>query len=248
MSDRVAKLLKLLNDNAAKPKTFEVKNADGEEATVYLYDAIGSWWGVPAEQFVKDLNAITAPTIHLRINSPGGDVFEGRAIEAAIKAHKSKVVAHIDGLAASAATYVAIAADEVEISAGGFFMIHNAWMLTMGNATELRDAADLLEKIDATIAADYVAKTGKMADEVRAWMDAETWFSADEALANGFVDRIAEAAAKTGNGWNLSAYANAPKSLTQSAPDKSEADDVAARASLKRAALERRLSLVERGA
>jgi ATP-dependent Clp protease protease subunit len=108
--------------------------AEGDEATILLYDVIDPWWGVAAKDFIAALAGDHAPTIHLRINSPGGDVFEARAMATAIRQHKSNVIAHIDGVAASAATYIAvIAAKEVEMSDGAFFMIHQAWALAMGN-------------------------------------------------------------------------------------------------------------------
>lgn len=229
------KLLKMFLDNARAAKRYEVK-AQGDVATVYLYDAIGSWWGIDAQQFVKDLNAIDAPVIQLRINSPGGDVFDARAIATAIRQHKAKVTAHIDGLAASAATYIALAAAEVEIAKGGFFMIHNAWTLAMGNAAELRDTAGLLDKVDASIVADYRTKTGKDEQAIKDWMAAETWFTAEEAVQHGFVDRLSDGGATTENRWNLGAYGNAPKALTARPPE----------ASYDRATIERRLQLLER--
>ncbi|EEG10293.1 head maturation protease, ClpP-related [Pseudogulbenkiania ferrooxidans] len=233
-------LIKLFNDNrqsSAAGSGYRVANSAGEEATVYLYDAIGGWWGITAADFVKDLAAITAPTIRLHINSPGGDVFDARAMATAIRNHPSKVVAQIDGLAASAATYVALSADEVEIADGGFFMIHRAWTLAMGNAGELRDTANLLDKIDASISADYQRKTGESAEQIDAWMGAETWFTAQEALDHGFVDRIG-ASANVENHWNLSAYAKAPKALTERQPVSESVFD--------HAAMERRLGMLER--
>lgn len=171
-----------------------VVDAAKDEATVYVYDAIGGWCGLDPQEWVPAFNAIKAKTIHLRINSPGGSVMDAEAMRTAIAQHPSKVVAHIDGMAASAATSVAIAADEVEMSSGAWWMIHNAWGLVMGGAQEMRDYADLLEKINGNILAEYDRKTGKGEDQVRAWMDAETWFSASEALEHGFVDRIFSAA------------------------------------------------------
>lgn len=122
---------------ASTPKA---KAEESGEPTLYLYDVIVSddyWGGVAAEAFVKELNATAAPTIHLRINSPGGEVFAARAIEAAIRNHPARIVAHVDGYAASAASFVAVACDEVEIAPGGFFMIHKAWTFTAGNADDL---------------------------------------------------------------------------------------------------------------
>jgi hypothetical protein len=105
-----------------------------------------------------------------------------------------KTIAHVDSLAASAATSIAIACDEVEIAQGAFFMIHNASGIVWGDKQAMRDTADLLEKVEGSIVNDYTAKTGKDAADVVAWMDAETWFTADEAVANGFCDRLAATA------------------------------------------------------
>jgi ATP-dependent Clp protease protease subunit len=217
-------LLKLLADNRKAPaKRFEVV-AKGDEAEVFLYDAIVSteaeaeWFGgVAPESFVKALRAIDAKTINLRINSPGGSVFAARAIEQALRDHPAKVIAHIDGLAASAATFIAMAADEVVMGKGALFMIHKAWTGMYGNADDMRAEADLLDKIDGTLAGTYAERTGKTADEVAAWMAAETWFTADEAVEAGFADRVAESAsAKTE--WNLSAYAKAPQQAPADEP------------------------------
>ncbi len=205
-------LHKLLADNRGRGFVRAEKSAD--EATVYLYDAIVAddyFGGVSAIGLIKELVAIDAPVIHLRINSPGGDVFAARAIEQAIREHPSRVIAHIDGYAASAASYLALAADEVHIAQGGFFMIHKAWTVAFGNADELMDTAALLEKVDESLVKTYADRTGQDADTIREWMRAETWFSADESVEHGFADKIAEAAPKATAEWNLEAYANAPR-------------------------------------
>ena len=124
-----------------------VVNAAKDEATVYIYDAIGSWFGIDPKDFVPAFNAISAKTIHLRINSPGGSVFDAEAMRTAIVDHPAHVIAHIDGLAASAATTIALAADEVEMSSGSMFMIHNAWSCAIGNARDMRAEAHLLDKV-----------------------------------------------------------------------------------------------------
>lgn len=230
------KLMQLFLDNVTAPRSARIEQA-GREATVYIYDVIGGdWGGVGARDFVPQLVALDVDTIHLRINSPGGDVFEGRTIATALAQHPAKVIAHIDGQAASAATYVALAADEVEIAEGGFFMIHNAWTIAIGNADEFIATADLLRKVDASIVADYQRKTGKSPEELSAMMAATTWFTAEEAVENGFVDRIAEGTKAARNQWNLAAYGNAPAALTDQ-PEPEYTYD--------RAALERRLSLLE---
>ena len=249
------KFLQLLRDNApAERKPLNLVRAQGgAEATLYIYDVIDAWYGVAAAQVAPAIAALdAATTLHLRINSPGGDVFEGRAIRTAIQQFKGKTIAHIDGLAASAATTIADAADEVEISEGGFYMIHNGWTFAIGNRHELRKSADLLDKVDAAIVADYARRTGLDAKQLADWMDAETWFSAAEAVEHGFAARLAAPAEKgagsTSNAaaartWNLSAFDHAPKALTEppTTPDPEPEPDYAAL----RAHNERRLRVLQ---
>lgn len=230
-------LLQLAADNARASKPIRAETT-GTEATVYLHGVIGGWWGdIDATEFAKALAEITADTIHLRINSPGGDVMDARAMMTALRQHKAKVVAHVDGMAASAATGICMACDEVEITNGAFFMIHNAWTVAIGNKTDMRGTADILDKIDAGLVGDYTARTGQTAEQVAAWMDAETWFTAAEAVEHGFADRTVEVAGKgAANTWDLSAYANAPKAAAAAANE----PDTAARF----AAMDRRLRLL----
>jgi ATP-dependent Clp protease protease subunit len=221
------KLMQMLRDNSAggERKPLNVVRAEGSnDATLYVYDVIDAYWGVNAQDMAKAIAGMdSSTTLHLRINSPGGDVFEARAIAAALRGFGGKTVAHIDALAASAATTIALACQEVEISDGGFFMIHNAWTYAYGNKDDLAETISLLEKIDAGIVADYAKRTGKTSDEIAAWMNAETWFTAQEAIDNGFADRMAPEAEKAKNAtadkaWNLAAFNNAPKALTEPPP------------------------------
>jgi ATP-dependent Clp protease protease subunit len=243
------RLLQLLRDNHDERRELVVKvKAETDEASIYLYDVIDPWWGVAAKDFVQALNAITASKIHLHINSPGGDVFEARAMAAAIAAHKSTIVAHVDGLAASAATYVAIAAKEVEMVEGSFFMIHKAWSIALGNADDMLQMAAILEKVDGSIVADYMKKTGKTKEELVALMAAETWYTAEEAKAAGFADRIAgeleeEEEQAASARWNLAAYAKVPAALLEARKPK---PSPAAEPQYDRAALERRLAMYEK--
>lgn len=178
---------------------------------------IDAYWGVSAVHVIDAIaQAGDAEVLHVYINSPGGDVFEGRAIMAALARFQGKTIAHIDSLCASAATSIALACNEVEMSGGAFFMIHNASCIAWGDKSDLREQANVLEKIEGAIVADYVAKTGKGEAEIVAWMDAETWFSAAEALENGFIDRVTEAPAdkaRAANVWNLAAYSKAPANI-----------------------------------
>lgn len=214
------RLNKLYADNRkASARKFEViVNAAKDEAEIFLYDAIVSdeieadyWGGVAPQSFVKELRAITAGTIHLRINSPGGSVFAARAMEQALREHSAKIIVHIDGLAASAATFIAMAGDEIIMAKGALFMIHKAWTGMWGNSEDLRKEADLLDKIDATLAETYADRTGKDQAAISDWMAAETWFTAAEAVEQGFADRVAETEPKAKAFWDLSAYANAPQ-------------------------------------
>lgn len=205
-------LFQLHLDNLARPKQPVNLIANEDEASLYIYDVISADWGVGALAVIDAITqAAGAKTLNVHISSPGGDVFESRAIMAAIARFPGNTIAHIDGVCASAATSIALACGEVAMNGGGFFMIHNASGMAWGDKQAMRDTADLLEKIEGVIVADYTGKTGKDAAEIVAMMDAETWMTATEALAHGFIDRIAEGKAKPANTWNLSAFANAPK-------------------------------------
>lgn len=213
-------LLQLYRDNAARSKQpMNVARNAASEASIYIYDVIDSYWGVSAKGVIDALAQVgDVQTLHVYINSPGGDVFEGRAIMAVLSRFAGKKIAHVDSLCASAATSIALACNEVEMSDGAFFMIHNASSIAWGDKNVMRETADLLEKIEGSIVNDYTAKTGKDAAQVVQWMDDETWFSAAEALDNGFIDRITPApAAKATNAakvtWNLAAYAKVPQAL-----------------------------------
>jgi Protease subunit of ATP-dependent Clp proteases len=207
------KILQLLRDNVGRERLPANLVRNGNDATIYIYDVIDAYWGVGAKDVIDQISAASdAQVLHVCINSPGGDVFEGRAIMAAINRFEGKTIAHIDSLCASAATSIALACNEVEMSDGAFFMIHNASGMVWGDKTAMRETADLLEKVEGAIINDYTTKTGKDAEQVIAWMDAETWFTAAEAIENGFVDRLAPTA-KAKNTWNLAAFANVPESL-----------------------------------
>lgn len=201
-------------------RRFEVRaQAADDSAEILLYDVIVAdeleaeyWGGVAPKPFVELLRGITAKTIHLRINSPGGSVFAARAMEQALREHPAQVVVHIDGVAASAASVVAMAGEQILMGSGAMMMIHNGWSFAIGNAAEMRKTADLLDKVDGTLVQTYAKRTGQVAKQVADWMAAETWFTADEAVAHGFADALAgEATAQAqAPAWNLSAYARAP--------------------------------------
>lgn len=241
------KLLNLLASNRGRGASVraEVDEAAGE-STLYIYDVIaGGGWGVDPNEFVRALSEIKTPTINLRINSPGGDVFDARAIKVALAQHPSKVIAHVDGLAASAASFVMLAADEVRIAKGAFVMIHNAWALAVGNSADMDATANLLRQIDATLVDDYAAATGQPKRDIKQWMADETWFNADRAVELGFADTLYDPDAKANalSRFDLSAFDNPPNALAPPADD-----EIASAGARLRASAERRLALYERTA
>ena len=166
--------------------------ARDEGAEVSIYDEIGAY-GVSAKAFIAELGALPddAP-LTLRLNSPGGSVFDAVAIYNALKRHAGPVAVWIDGIAASAASYVAMAGDEVVMPANAFIMIHDPAGMVLGTAADMRAMADALDKIKGSLVAGYAAKSGRDEAEIAALMLKETWFDAEEAAALGLADRVAE--------------------------------------------------------
>lgn len=209
-------MIKLLSDNRHKG-SFRAE-VEKDSTTLYLYDAIVGtdaeaeyWGGVSAETLVKTIRGIKSPVINLRVNSPGGDVFAGRAIEQALRDSPATVTAYVDGYAASAASFLVMAADRLVIAKGGFLMIHKAWTIAVGNSEDLKAQAALLDKIDGTLAETYAARSGMDVEGVLEMMAAETWFTADEAVAAKLADEVAADAPKAAAAtWNMSAYGKAP--------------------------------------
>lgn len=190
-----------------------VRNAAGDSAEMFIYDDIGPWYGVNARDFTAQLKALgDVSTIHLRINSPGGSVFDAVTIANVLRSHGAHIVSHVDGLAASAATFIATAAHEVRMADNAFFMIHDPSAPVWGNAGEMRKTADLLDQVGQMIANEYVKKTGQTLATVKQWMTDETWFDAAQAKANGFVDHI-DGTVEVTNTFDLSVFANTPAKL-----------------------------------
>lgn len=175
---------------------FSIKNATEESADLYFYDVIGdSWVGSDASTVVKHINGLKTANINVRINSPGGNVFDGAAIYNALKRHPAKVTTYVDGVAASIASVIALAGDDVVIASNAMFMIHNPWTWLAGDAKELRKQADILDQVGETLINTYADRTKKDRDYIRKAMDEETWFTADEAVAWGLATRKGEALA-----------------------------------------------------
>ncbi|MDR1978554.1 MAG: Clp protease ClpP [Synergistaceae bacterium] len=165
------------------------------EAEIILFDDIGKWWGgKSAKDFVKEIKDLGDITkINLRINSGGGDVFEAQAMYSYLRTHKAHKTVRIDGLAASAASFLAMAGDKIVMPSNALMMIHNPATIVWGEAEEMRKVAEFLDKVRDTIAAVYMAKTGLPEEKIKSMMDDETWMDADEALSLGFCDETDDA-------------------------------------------------------
>lgn len=159
------------------------------EATIDIFGVIGLWWdGVESRQFVEDIKALDVDNLTINISSPGGFFDDGLMIYDAIKSHKAFVTARLSGLVASAATWIACAADKVVGSDTLLYMIHNVQGVAVGDKDEMRKQADLFDKMENVIVNLYRKKTGQRKSTLQRWLDAETWFTLDEAIENGFVD------------------------------------------------------------
>ncbi len=197
-----------------RPVRAEVVGAvEGGVGRLHLDDVIDSWggsWGVSA----KEVNAALAELgdvteIHLHINSPGGEVWEGVAILNALRRHPATVTAVVDGLAASAASFIAAGCDRVVMARNTQMMIHDAWGIGIGPAADMRDLADRLDKISDNIASIYAGKSGGQVGDWRSLMLAETWYDADEAVAAGLADEVegaVQADATVANAFDLSVF------------------------------------------
>lgn len=176
-------------------KIYSMQAKGNKKAEITLYSEIGGYWdGISAKQFAQDLKALgDIDEINLRINSPGGEVFEGNTIYNVLKQHKARVVVDIDGLAASIASVIAMAGDEIRMADNALMMVHDAWGFAVGNADDMRKTADVMDKINGTIINTYVKRTSQEESKIIDMMKAETWMSAKEAKGNGFIDTITDA-------------------------------------------------------
>ena len=169
-----------------------IKASDENDNTIGIYDPIGyDYWddsGVTAKRISAALRSLDGADVVVNINSPGGDVFEGLAIYNLLREYKGHVTVRVLGVAASAASFIAMAADEIQIARAGFFMIHNAWTGLWGNRNDLRETADFLEQIDDTIADIYHVRSGLSMDELKADMDKERWINGRDAIDSGLAD------------------------------------------------------------
>jgi ATP-dependent protease ClpP protease subunit len=185
-----------------KPQVFEkwsedsagVRAVAGGDNVITMFEVIGEdFWsggGVTAKRVASQLRAIGDRPVEVQINSPGGDMFEGIAIYNVLREHPQPITVKVMGMAASAASVIAMAGDKVEIGAASFLMIHNCWVLAMGNRHDMRDTADFLEPFDAAMTDVYAARSGQDPKAIAKWMDGETFMSGSQAIERGFADAL----------------------------------------------------------
>ncbi len=197
----------------------EIKNKGKGKAELFLYEEIGAGWmgGIGAKEVADALKAAgTLSEITVRINSPGGSVFEGVTIYNSLVRNSARVIIEIDGLAASIASIIAMAGDEVNMAANAMMMIHDPWVMAAGTAEDLRDQAELLDKVRGQLLSTYQNKTGGDLNDISEMMTAETWMTADEAIELGFIDNITNEL-KVAAHFNLSQFKHPPKALQSQA-------------------------------
>lgn len=185
-----------------KPQVYEkwseeaagVRALELGDATITMFDVIGEdFWtggGVTAKKVASQLRAIGDRPVEVQINSPGGDMFEGIAIYNVLREHSQPITVKVMGMAASAASVVAMAGDDIQIGAASFIMIHNCWVLAIGNRHDMRETADFLEPFDQAMADVYAQRTGQKVEDIAKWMDAETYMSGSQAISRGFADAL----------------------------------------------------------
>ncbi|MBY8826113.1 head maturation protease, ClpP-related [Sphingomonas colocasiae] len=178
-------------EDAAGVRPHAVAQGDN---VITMFDVIGEdWWtggGITAKKVSAQLRAIGDRPVEIQINSAGGDMFEGIAIYNVLREHPQDITVKVMGMAASAASIIAMAGDTIEIGAASFIMIHNCWVLAIGNRHDMAETAEWLTPFDQAMVDVYSARTGADAKEVARWMDAETWMSGSTAIERGFADAM----------------------------------------------------------
>jgi ATP-dependent protease ClpP protease subunit len=196
--------------------TFSPANSSSDRDELYIYEEISDWWGITAGDFIKDLRALRAPNLDLYLNSPGGSVFDGLTIYNAIRRHHAHVLGHVDGLAASIASVIAMACDELEMAKTATMMIHDGMCGTYGNEADHLESASLLATQSDIIAQVYADRAGGSRDAWRAKMRNETWYNATEALNDGLITRVVEVDTIPDNSlnkWDLTPFNFAGRAL-----------------------------------
>lgn len=198
---------------------YSIKALAGESADVFIYDEIGAF-GITASAFLKDLQGITAETINLHLNSPGGDVFDGIAIYNALKQHPSTVNIYIDALAASIATVIAMAGSHITMSRHSTMMIHEAFGMALGTSEDMTKMAERLDVVSDQIAGIYQERVpGSKTTTWRNRMKAETWYTDEEAVKAGLADEVGKPSGIR-NTFDLSKFKNAPAPEPEPEEDK----------------------------
>ena len=195
----------------AESECYQIVAQSDETAEVFIYDVIG-WPFNDANEFIRAFSKITSREILVRINSPGGDVVDACAIYNAIRSHSSTITTRNESLAASAASFILTAGKKRQAYGNTLTMIHNPWMVVVGDPDNLRAAADVGDQVLTNIVDMYADHTNIGKRDLRAMMKAETWMSAKEALANGFIDTIIHGESVKAQ-FDLSMFANTPNDL-----------------------------------
>lgn len=196
----------------AKQEWYKIEAAADDNTEILIYDVIG-WPFVEADAFVRDLASIKSKKITLRINSPGGDVFDGVALFNALKDKDAEIITRVEGLAASISSVIALAGDDIQMHKSAMYMIHDPWVLTAGNQYDLRDIADVLAKIGDNMLDIYYDKVGGKKRELKQMMKDEKWFKATEAKEFGLIDTVIETDKKVKALFDLSMFTNAPQEI-----------------------------------
>ena len=184
---------KILNFRKGHP--FEIRSKSATKAEITIYGTIGSSWfedSISAKSFSEELKKLdpTVNEIDVRINSPGGDVFDGIAIYNRLKQHPAKITCYVDGLAASIASIIALAGEEIIMGEGALYMIHLPWTMAMGNRNELDNVVNRLMDVEEQMVTIYAKKCGLPRSEIKAMLETETWMDATQAKENGFIDTV----------------------------------------------------------
>lgn len=187
---------------------YRIENRAANSADIYIYDEIG-YFGVTAADFVRELQGLDVAEINLHLNTPGGDVFDGIAIHNAIKQHPAQCNVTIDALAASIGSVIALAGDSIEIASNARMMIHEAFALAIGDATDMARMAARLDETSGIIAQMYADKAGGTVTEWRDRMRAETWYTGQQAVDAGLCDSCSSMASKQAASFDLSIFRNA---------------------------------------
>lgn len=199
------------------------------ERSISIYDVIGyDYWtgeGITAKRIAGALRGLGSGPVTVNVNSPGGDMFEGLAIYNLLREHPGEVTVRVMGLAASAASIIAMAGDTVQVARAGFLMIHNAWVVASGNRNDLREYADTMEPFDRAMADIYAARTGQEQAAMAKLMDAETWIGGSDAIEQGFADELlpSDQVAQTAGKTHAAAVRRIESALRASGLPKAEA-------------------------